>query len=166
MHRISILPLGPIAKVTDMALLPIMHVLMELNGTPGEAPMETYWWNNVKFHPDQARYLQISLMTEAVNDSTAWRLNGFLRHMPIIGWQKYVVVEPLCHSELEWHAGWSSLDLIGASRLKQRGPVKLLLGPDPVNFFGLDLSGRQVPVRVVETGRLGYGNHNAHVPLR
>lgn len=166
MDRLMICPLGPVAQAADKTLRPLMHILMELNGTPGESPNETHRWNNVKFRPYQALHLKPDLMTAVINDPAAWRLNGLFRHLPIIGWQKYVVIEPICHSEIEWYVGWLSKDLTGASRLKQRGPVKLLLGPDPVNFFGLDLSGQQIPVRAVHTGRLGYNTHHAHIPLR
>ncbi len=165
MSRIAIRPLGPLAQAVDKVMWPLMAILMELNGTPGESPMLTHRWNNVKFRQDQAKCLQIHLMTKEVNDPLAQARNGLTRHLPIIGWQKYAVVEPVHHPEIEWHIGWFSKYLIGASRIKLRGPVKVLLGPDPVNFFGSDLSGKQISVRLVGYGRLGYGDQYAHLPL-
>lgn len=165
MSKLSVRPLGPVALSADKALWPLMKVLMELNGTPEESPMLTHRWNNTKIRKDQSKFLRETLMTDDQKDSVAWNLNGFFRHMPIIGWQKYVVIEPECGSGTWWYPGWFSEHLVGVSRIKQKGPVRLLLGPNDVKFFGLNLWGKQIKVKALKTSCLGKSSLNQNLPL-
>lgn len=165
MARITIPPYGSLARMGDRLLNPLMRVLMGLNNTPGESPNLTHRWNNLKLDQAEIAKLDQAIMVTCKGDPMARRLNGLLRHMPIIGWQQYAVVQPLYHPEIEWYPGWHAPDVTGLSRLRQRGPVKLLRGPDDVRFTGFDLSGRQLPVEIVGYGRLGYGNQYAKLPL-
>lgn len=165
MERINVLPVGSWAKLGDMACYPMMRLLMELNGSPSESPIQTHRWNNRKLREQEVFCLKVDLMTDELNEPTARRLWSFMRHLPLLGWQKYVVIEPTCNKEIKWFPGWYAGKGSGISRVPQSGSVRLLLGPGPVRFYGVDMSGRQVSVRYVDEGWLGYGRHNACIPL-
>lgn len=88
-----------------------------------------------------------------------------LFHLPILGgWKNYVVLEPYCKAQ-EWHIGWISEDVSGISRIKVRGPARLLLGPCNVSFFGINTDGYQIAIQKVGEGQIGDRGKYAQTPL-
>ncbi len=164
MNRIKLRPLGPLARAADRALLGFMKDLMIMNSTPDEGPMLTHRWNNHKLRPEEIAVLAPSLMATSPGDPNARPLNGLMRHLPIVGWQRYAVIKPVCHDQIWWHPGWHTPGLTGVSLIRQRGFVKALQGPGDTEFFGLDLLGRQIRVELVTQGKLGDGQY-PEVPL-
>jgi len=144
---------------------PLMRALMVVNGTPFESPMLTHGWNNTKFGTAHIAKLNLGKMVSVEGDNKARKRGGMGRHLPCVGWQKYVVIEPATHAYDGWYAGWHTSSVTGASLLKQSGRVRLLIGPEPAKFFGIDTSGHQIHICVVGYGRLGHNPEYAEVPL-
>ena len=90
---------------------------------------------------------------------------GFRFHLPVLGgWRQYVVLEP--EDTQDWYVGWILSDAIGISRIKLIGPVRLLIGPDDVSFFGINGKDYgQIPIRKIGEGRIGSGGSYAQMPL-
>lgn len=87
--------------------------------------------------------------------------------MPIFcGWTEYVVLEPASDIQGVWHVGWITVDVCGVTRIELKGPVRLLLGPHSVLFFGIDaVTGKQIPIRDIGRGTIGDGCSFASLPL-
>lgn len=98
-------------------------------------------------------------------DPQARRLPGGLRHFPCIGWQEYVVLQPSGWLGRPWHLGWNAPDVAGLSRIRLHGPVRALRGPEPTEFFAVDVSGQQLQIEVADYGRLGDGSANKELSL-
>lgn len=85
--------------------------------------------------------------------------------MPIFGgWRHYVVLEP-CGNYTAWHVGWITEDSVGVTRLTLRGPVRMLMGPKMVTFFGINTEGRQISLAKVGEGTIGSGYLRVDIPL-
>lgn len=88
-----------------------------------------------------------------------------LFHIPLFGgWKNYVVLQP-ADSDQGWHIGWLAHDVAGVSRIKVRGPVRLLLGSGNVSFFGVNTEGEQIKLCKIAQGRIGDGSTYAKTPL-
>lgn len=155
-NRIKFRPLNRLEKVSDAAMYPLMRVLMELNGTPEESPQLTHRWNNKKLNTDEVKHLNPDMMVRIAGDRSAWYLPSGLRHFPVIGWQRYVVLRPK-NWTANWFVGWITPDVFGISRIPIDGQVKVLRGTDGAFFFAVDAAGRQVAVEKVGRGKLGDG---------
>lgn len=153
-NRIKFRPLSRLEKAANAAMHPLMRMLMEINGTPDEAPQLTHWWNNKKIVLPEVEKFISRHSVSVVGDPAAWRLPGGLRHFPLIGWQRYVVLQPR-NWTATWFVGWITTDVIGLSRIPIIGPARVLRGPDGAFFFGVDAAGRQVAVEEVGHGKLG-----------
>lgn len=137
---------------------------MELNGTSNESPMLTHRWNNVRLTADQTFFLSPGLCVESFGDPSAWRLTGLLRHMPVIGWQRYLVIQP--ESDRPWYIGWVYHGGAGISRIRLEGAARVLEGPGRVFFFGIDAETQeQLLVDRIGKGRLGDKSAYADLPL-
>ncbi len=132
------------------------RVSMELNGTADESPQMTRWWNNKKLSTSDVEHLDLDLAVRVNGDPTAWRLPSGLRHFPLIGWQRYVVLQPKTWTST-WYVGWVTPDVIGISRIPIDGLVKTLRGPNEAIFFAIDAAGQQLAVEEVGRGKLGNG---------
>lgn len=69
-----------------------------------------------------------------------------------VGWPTCIVIRPLIFSETTWHIAFST----GSNHFERciipvHGSVRLLLGPDPVEFHGLTKDGRPLPLFHVAT---------------
>jgi hypothetical protein len=157
MSYVTIKPMGLVANNADKLLYPLMRVLMEMNGTPEEAPQSTHRWNNHRLSRAEAGALDRQKTAFVEGDPNARYLPSGLRHLPLIGWQEYVVLAPARLSRV-WHVGWIETcgGVAGVSRLRLDGPVKLLRGPRGVHFFATNEAGRQVGIGVEGEGRLSF----------
>ncbi len=165
MRTLYVPPLGIFERVLDWMMLPIMYLL---SGTFRESPQRTHRWNNVKLNLIDTWGMKDSLIVHARGDSRARaRFWGGLPlfHMPIFGgWTRYVILRPSGFRQ-EWHVGWIAGDTAGVSRIVVRGPVRLLIGPDPVKFFGVSIAGTQIPLRNLGEGIIGQCGPFAKLPL-
>lgn len=163
---VHIPPQSRISKIGDYLMLPLMYLLQ---GTLSEQPQATHRWNNIKFKNNELAFLVSERMANIAGDTSAtrrwwWKLPIF--HIPLFGgWKKFVVVQPE-HGSVDWFIGWVAGDVSGVSQIPLRGPVRVLLGRGPAQFFGLDGSGQQMTLLVVGHGRIGEAGKFAHVPLR
>ena len=165
-HRIYVQPLGWLARVVDMMLAPLMYLL---SGTFREMPQQTHRWNNAKLPVGFTDGLSPNEVVVCDGDDQAVARKGSfdLRfHLPIIGgWKQYVVLRPLDPSQ-DWHIGWVSTTHAGVSRIKLRGPVRMLLGSGDTTFFALNAeTNQQIAIEEAGRGRIGDKGPHAQVPL-
>lgn len=152
---IEVVPLTWYERLGDLLMIPIMYLL---SGTLWERPQQTHRWNwqTVSF-ADRKELNQAQCCSAAPDWQACARGSSPRFHLPLLGgWRRYVVLEP--SGTEEWHVGWVILYTkeSGLSRICLSGPVRMLLGPEPVNFFAVRASdGKQVPLRVIAMGRTG-----------
>ena len=160
MVAINVPPLGWFARTGDKLMTPIMYLL---SGTFSESPQQTHIWNNKKLSPREISHLKEEGMVSHQGDPLT--ALDFRFHMPILdGWKNYVVLKPVGTSC--WHVGWlTDTSLGGISQIPLGCPVRVLIGPSPVKWFGVDLNGEQIPIREIATGRIGDRAPYAKHPL-
>ncbi len=168
-NRLEIQPLGRGAKIADTLMWPLMWILCVCE----PAPQRTHFWNNQKIHADEVAFLQeadMLLLFEGIPTATRrWLGKIPIFHMPLFGgWRDYVVVEPQAKLRREtWYVGWiASDDCAGISQIPLKGPVRVLIGKNPVRFFGLTEDGSQIRIKEVGRGRIGDRGPFRNVPLR
>lgn len=139
-----------------------------VSGTFREAPQQTHRWNNLRLNPSQVDGLVDDMKVFCSGARFAkigWKFKIPLFHIPIFGgWKDYVVLQPDDDNQ-HWHIGWLTCDIVGISRIRVRGPIRVLLGPEDVSFFGVSADGDQIKLREVARGRIGNGGHYAKTPL-
>jgi hypothetical protein len=151
----------------DWSLRPVMRIVAG-PAAWGEEPQQTHFWNNVKFQevPEAvlARTVRIAGDPEAVSRWKLWHVPHF--HLPVLGgWRRYVVLRPKAY-RYPWHPGWLTGDACGASRIGIEGAVRLLLGPDDAQFFGVSATfGEPLLLEVVGYGTIGDGGPYCQLPL-
>ncbi|MCX6799994.1 MAG: hypothetical protein NT091_02510 [Candidatus Falkowbacteria bacterium] len=151
-----------IEKAADILMVPIMYLV---SGT-FEKPQQTHFWNNTKLTKDNIKYLKKEQMVfcSAISVGEAWKLGLPLFHIPLFSdWKNYVAIAPVSKIKTEWYAGWITKDLIGVSRIKLNGPVKVLVGSSDAQFFGVTKDGTQIHVNLISRGKIGSGGDYAHV---
>jgi len=167
--RITVKPLSSFELYADALMHPLMVLL---SGAPGESPQRTHRWNYSAYSEEEQSSLVGFLKKDEVVDmpanSQACTPHQFglpFLHLPQFGgWKDYVVLEP--QKDVEWHVGWLTDHSAGVSRLTLTGPVRMLLGPDPVMFFGVtDRTGTQLPLKKIWEGRIGDGGPFCRLPL-
>lgn len=167
-YKIHVYPLGWIARLLDVLMVPVMYML---SGTFHEIPQKTHFWNNQKLHRHDVFPLDKTLMVHSVGAVSArspWMFGIIPRfHIPLFGgWRDYIVLEPEGDYAHEWYVGWSTDGVMGVSRIPVRGSVRLLRGPGEVSFFGIDSSSsKQIALKLVGFGHIGDGSHFARLPL-
>ncbi len=165
-HKIHVRPLGWLARIADVLMVPLMYLIA---GTFSEAPQRTHIWNNTKLSKETTKNLSKNYAITCKGDERAVGRNGILDlrfHLPIFGgWKKYVVLCPVDASQ-DWYIGWISSIDAGVSRIKLRGPVRMLLGPSEVTFFGLNTeTNEQINIKERGSGRVGDTGPHTQVPL-
>lgn len=166
MAHLLVPPLGRLAQLADAAMMPLMYLL---SGTLRESPQQTHKWNNLKFHPDRLAHFDLSgfVRYPGLSQCSRMRRAGLpLFHMPILGgWKRYVVLTPKRPAQ-GWHIGWTCEDVTGVSRINLTTAVRVLLGPNPVSFFGItQADGTQLTITELGRGTIGRGGEFAHLPL-
>jgi hypothetical protein len=156
---------GLIARIADMVMVPIMYLL---SGSLREKPQKTHAWNVQNLHPVEIERLDIGAMVLCKGIDKQPTRRGwldFLPFMPIIGgWRNYVVLQP--EHEKVWHVGWETSDLDAQiSILPIVGPIRVLVGPGDVSFFGVTDDGIQTPISEIDKGRIGDHGEFSKVPL-
>jgi len=134
-------------------MVPVMYFVA---GTLREKPQQTHKWNNKKLSRKEANSLDASLMTSVAGvPCKIKKQGGILFHIPIIGgWREYVVLTPR-RPEDGWHVGWHNEEVTGVSRIRLTTPVRLLVGPNDISFFGISSTGEQIHISEIGCGRVG-----------
>ena len=156
-------PLGFWAKFANILMIPMMYVV---SGNLFESPQRTHMWNNTKLTFSEVYELVDAkkLFFCGVESSRRWISVLPIFHIPILGgWKTYVVLQP--SENVEWYVGWISKDVSGVSRIRLRGPVRLLLGPSDVSFFGINAEGRQINILKKGVGTIGEGGVFSRTPF-
>jgi hypothetical protein len=164
-NKINVQPLGWFAHIADVLMLPIMYIVA---GTVNETPQRTHRWNNTKLKPEQVMYLKDTMNVFCDGIQSAGVRFWFkipIFHIPLLGgWKDYVVLQPVDVNH-EWYVGWLAHDVAGVSRIRVRGPVRVLLGPGSVSFFGINSEGDQLQLQEISRGKIGDGGTYAKTPL-
>lgn len=163
-HKIDVRPLGRLERIADVLMVPIMYLI---SGTFTETPQQTHFWNNTKLTAKDVAHLNDDGKVSCAGDEFAnarWWHRFPLFHAPLFGgWKEYIVLQS--DSAQDWHVGWIADDVIGVSRIKICGPVRVLRGPGDVHFFGVDTKGQQITLREISRGIIGAGGEYANAPL-
>lgn len=162
---IRVVPLRWYQRLGDLLMTPIMYLF---SGTLWEKPQQTHRWNRQVVSFADRKELNQAQCCSAAPDWRACPRGSSLRfHLPLLGgWRHYVVLEP--SGAEEWHVGWAILYTkeSGLSRIRLSGPVRMLLGPELVNFFAIRASdSKQVPLKVIAVGRVGDRGPFCRAPL-
>ncbi len=159
---------GPIGRWADERLEWAMRYV---SGAPTEAPQRTHRWNNIHLKVGDVSHLSTGGMVAHQGKPDARKvpkvpiLSGALAHATKYGgWKHYLVLQPA--DEQEWHIGWCWSDGAGVSRVIVRGPVRVLIGPNPAKWFGIAVTANvQIPLVQIGEGRIGDGGPFSHLPL-
>lgn len=162
-NRLGLKPLGLVARTADCAMSPIMRLV---SGAPTEAPQRTHRWNNVHLKEGDLDFLDETLMVSCAGMKSRVQSHGAASHVTIFGgWKPYVVIRPR-NIEEKWHIGWRAGNVHGVSRIVLRGPVRVLIGPGDVWFFGVrEMSDEQIQIMKIGFGEIGDGGPHSQTPL-
>ncbi len=165
--RFTIEPLPWWTRWLDRLLLPLMHVATGTFFFRGK-PQRTHRWHVQPIPCKVKSTLDKCSMVIHFGDQKAAKRHLFglpICHLPIIGgWRVFVVVCPV-EAAAAWHVGWICKDSAGINRIPLCGPVRMLVGPDKVRFFGVcPTTGAQIPLRKLGAGKL-WSRRYRHIPL-
>lgn len=147
-------PLGWLAKIADILMVPLMYLI---SGTLSETPQRGHRWNNKRLKKSDIETLDTSSMVHCNGILNSMRFRWlFLFHIPILGgWRNYIVMKPV-DSKKEWHIGYITNDMVGISRIRLSGSVRMLIGNGNVSFFGIDAkTHEQILIRKIGNGKIG-----------
>ncbi|MFZ2555876.1 MAG: hypothetical protein WAZ27_01820 [Minisyncoccia bacterium] len=160
MPHFQVTPLGRAGRLADLLAFPVMQVL----AAPGDSPQLTHFWNNTRMNRDAVDHLDADMMARYDGDPQARerRVRAHVR-FHLGGWRQFVIVQSKV--TCTWYVGWRSASGAGVSRIPVSSCVRMLIGPEEVEFFGvLNHSGEQIPIEIVGTGTLGDGTFT-YIPL-
>lgn len=140
-------------------------------GTVWERPQETHRWNNHHYRLDDY-HINFDGSYYSVGDPrrrNAW-WEPLTMHIPVLGGRrKYLVLaraEASNNGDEVWYVGWSWANRLGISRIPLASPVRVTVGPGPVEFLGFDTCGETVPITCIGNGLIGNASaEHAHYPL-
>ncbi len=159
---------GPIGRWADRNF---EWVMRHVSGAPNEATQRTHRWNNHHLRAGDVSHLSTGWMVTHQGEPGARKLPnapilaGALAHVTRYGgWKHYLVLQP--YEEYDWHIGWRWSDGAGVSRVIVRGPVRVLVGPNPTKWFGIAVTTNvQIPIIKIGEGRIGDGSPFSDIPL-
>lgn len=157
---------GFVGKCADYLMMPLMYVLQ---GNFRESPQRTHRWNNIHLAAQELHFLEDEQMVSVKEDETAsarWRAFLPIFHIPLFGgWKQFVVLEPTSPQDI-WFVGWVAGDVAGVSTIPLTGPVRVLRGASPVQFFGINEHGNQIDMVKSGEGEVGkVSTTHQRVPL-
>lgn len=154
MDRIHIKPTGLAEWAADMIMAPIMYLV---SGTIREKPQRTHPWNVCRMPQVLIGQIDRNKTVSFRGIQTAVQPHIARLHLPILGgWRHYEVLEPTGKQDV-WRIGWIAAEQIKVSKVPLRGPVRVLLGPSPVSFFGVGSDGSQIEIKRIGSGMIGRG---------
>lgn len=154
--KIVVSPIGWLAKLADILMVPLMYLI---SGTLKEVSQRGHRWNNKRLLRSDVSVLDKSIMVHCAGIPGAMRSRWlFIFHIPILGgWRNYIVLEP-SDKLRKWYVGYITNDMVGVSRIRLSGPVRMLIGNGGVYFYGIDADCyEQIPIREIGRGRIGKG---------
>lgn len=160
-YTVYVKPLGFWARLADLLMTPIMYAV---SGTLKEESQRTHRWNNTKLA--EINWLCKTGLVRCEGIGKKRWYESLVFHMPIFGgWRNYVVLRPR-NPQGEWYVGWRVNGKVGISRFRIKGAVRMLVGPDDVEFFGIDTrTGKQRFIHEVGRGYIGNGGPYSRMPL-
>lgn len=167
--KLSVRAQGPLGRWVDRKFEVVMRYV---SGASNEAPQTTHRWNNHHLAEECVAHLNPEWMVAHQGDPSSRKLPrvpvlaGALAHLTRYGgWQRYLVLEPETESH-EWHIGWRWPGGAGVSRIKTNGPVRVLVGPGPTEWFGVSArTNVQIPIKRIGEGHIGHAGQFTNVPL-
>lgn len=140
-----------------------------VSGTFFERPQENHVWTNMFLTDEQVRSLDLEKMVHCnkIDDAyPALPLYVPLHHLPAFGgWKNYVVIVPDNYND-RWCVGWVTEKRQGFSRMQISGPVRMLLGDEDVQFFGVGVKDdSQISIKNIGEGWIGDGGIFKDFPL-
>ena len=131
----------------------------------GESPQLTHFWNNMLLPRSAVAPLDRHMMVHCKGDPEAIPRRSKLDvRFHLGGWPTYVVLEPELPTD-EWYVGWIG-NTIGVSRIPISRRVRMLIGPNDVDFFGVKAGDRsQIKLRQLGGGRFGVRGPFSKDPL-
>lgn len=132
-------------------------------------PQKTRFWNN-KTIPEGSFILDSKLVMfiDGNKNETArrkWKIIP-ISHMPRFGgWTDYAVLSPRDKDIRVWFVGWKTDDAFGLSLIPIQNQVRVLVGPNDVQFFGVDFNGEQINLDLDGRGKIGELNEFSSIPL-
>ncbi len=157
---------GPLS-VKGRALNVLVYPLALLvSGAPLETPKRTHPLNRVALEQGDLFSLSPKWMIHCVGDANALKSDGLRRHMPLFGgWTLFVVMKPT-NCNKKWRCGWKSGRDVGLSQVLIEGPVRMMIGPGDVDFFGIEADSEvQVRLEQIGTGRIGQKGPHSRILL-
>ncbi len=160
---------GPIGRWVDAKF---EWVMRHVSGAPEEVSQKTHRWNNHHLNERHVAHLNSEWMVSHPGDTSARKLPrvpllaGALAHVTKYGgWQRYLVLEPDT-AQGGWHIGWRWSGGAGVSRIPAIGPLRVLVGPGPTEWFGIVVGTNvQIPIKQIGEGHIGHGGEFAKVQL-
>lgn len=166
---------GSLGRTADWLVSGLMRWLI---GFGDEEIQKTHFWNNHKLPAEAGQYLSPVFMVSHAGDPEAryaqapsW-LVGCLAHATRFGgWRRYVVLCPESNSQKRWYVGWRSWHggPVGVSRVPNVGPLRVLVGPGAVEWFGISADSEnlneQIPIMKLDEGRIGESCEYSKLPI-
>ena len=156
-------------KVLDALFLPVMYII---SGTFTESPQQTHAWNFVPIPQAHLSALEgVALYTPApIHGARQWLFGWIpLFHIPIFGgWKKYHVLCPVKNKGENigvWHIAYKTEERAKYSLFPLTTPVRILIGPGSVFFFGITSDGKKVSVEKIGEGTIGDNGTYKKLPL-
>lgn len=159
---------GPFGRWVDTKF---EWVMRHVSGAPLEVAQRTHRWNNHHLNEEDVSHLNPEWMVSHQGDQSARKLPcipvlaGALAHITKYGgWKRYLVLMP--NTTHEWHIGWRWSDGAGVSRVRVKGPIRILVGPSSTEWFGVEADTNiQIQVEQVGEGWIGDNGEFAQTPL-
>lgn len=159
---------GPVGRWVDTKFEGVMRYI---SGAPAEATQRTHRWNNHHLNEKDVAHLNAKWMIAHQGDQNARKLPrvpvlaGVLAHATKYGgWKHYLVLTP--DTTHYWHIGWCWRGGAGVSRVLVTGSVRVLVGPGPTEWFGIEAGTNvQIPITQIGEGRIGDNSEFSQVLL-
>ncbi len=162
--KFEIRRLGLFPHIGDLLMFPIMWAFVSFKGLP----QRTHLWNIRNFSPGERNRIDRRMTAVFPGNPKAQERGKIRAHLPIWlgGWDGYAVVSPGNRNQ-KWYVGWmASDDFAGMSLIPSYGPVRVLIGPDPVAFFALNEQGQQIQIHTLGSGNISKLGKFSWLPLR
>lgn len=163
--RKSILPeINVWARMAGAVLYIILVVLHVLCGKRYEKPQRTYWWSQIAYEGKLDVEEMVFVLGDA--DSKISYLGKIFPNIPILGgWKRYVVLS-VGTSSIDWCVGWRSSGVTELILTRQKGEVRMLIGPGDVEFFAINLhTGAQINLKKIADGTFGKNVYHQRTPM-
>ncbi len=163
--KLPICTQGLLGRWVDTLFEPVMRYIS--SGAPEEMPQRTHRWNNHHLKEEKVAHLKSGWMAAHSGDPNASSAPHILAHLTRYGgWDHYLVLSPKTEENCSWHIGWQWSGGAGVSRVPVEGPVRVLVGPKPTKWFGINAETHtQIPIQQIGKGKIGRNKEFFKIPL-